>query len=146
MKAELIATGLLLVGALLLPLITAGPASAADKSAGITHTPLLNESPPGSLDTEVTVWDTFYPPQAANPRHKHPSAITFYVLSGTGVWKEDGKPAVTLKAGDSLFAPAGTIHAHWNPSPGEPLRFLEFIASPKGQGRPIREGLPPEPN
>lgn len=32
------------------------------------------------------------------------------------VFQEQGKPSVTLKAGDSLFVPARTKHAHWNPS------------------------------
>jgi len=72
-----------------------------------------------------------------NPRHLHPAAITFHVLSGTGVWQEEGKPPVTLKAGDSLFVPAGTIHAHWNPSATERLRFLEFIVAEKDKGRSI---------
>ncbi len=86
---------------------------------------------------EVIVWDTQYASGAVNPRHLHPAAITFHVLSGTGVWQEDGKPPVTLHAGDSLFVPAGTIHAHWNPSTTEALRFLEFIVAEKGKGRAI---------
>jgi quercetin dioxygenase-like cupin family protein len=72
-----------------------------------------------------------------NPRHLHPAAITFHVLSGIGVWQEDGKAPVTLHAGDSLFVAAGTIHSHWNPSTAERLRFVEFIVAPKDQGRAI---------
>ena len=72
-----------------------------------------------------------------HPRHLHPAAITFHVLSGTGVWQEEGKAPVTLRAGDSLFVPAGTIHAHWNPSATENLRFLEFIVAEKDKGRSI---------
>jgi quercetin dioxygenase-like cupin family protein len=81
--------------------------------------------------------ETEYAPGGINPRHLHPAAITFYVLSGTGVWQEEGKPPVTLKAGDSLFVPAGTIHSHWNPSTSERLRFLEFIVAEKDKGRSI---------
>jgi mannose-6-phosphate isomerase-like protein (cupin superfamily) len=47
---------------------------------------------------------------------------------------------VTLKAGDSLFTPAGTTHTHWNPSHTESLRFLEFIVGEKEKARP--EPLP----
>jgi quercetin dioxygenase-like cupin family protein len=102
---------------------------------GITHAPLLKSELPNTPGQEVIVWDTQYAPGAVNPRHLHPAAITFHVLSGTGVWEEDGKPPVTLHAGESLFVPAGTIHAHWNPSTTETLRFLEFIVSGKDKGR-----------
>ncbi|MBV9829910.1 MAG: cupin domain-containing protein, partial [Alphaproteobacteria bacterium] len=74
---------------------------------------------------------------AENPRHKHPAAITFYVLSGIGVWQEDGKSPVTLHTGETLFCPSGTVHAHRNPSTTETLRFLEFIAAEKGKGGSI---------
>jgi quercetin dioxygenase-like cupin family protein len=107
------------------------------RPTGITHTPLLKSVLPDTADQEVVVWDTVYAPGAINPRHLHPTAITFHVLSGTGIWKEDGKPPVTLHAGDSLFAPAGTIHSHWNPSATDPLRFLEFIVAEKDKGGAI---------
>jgi quercetin dioxygenase-like cupin family protein len=105
--------------------------------SGITHVPLLKSELPNTQAQEVIVWDTQYTPGAVNPRHLHPAAITFHVLSGTGVWQEDGKSPVTLHAGQSLFVPAGTIHAHWNPSGTEPLRFLEFIVADKDRGRAI---------
>ncbi len=84
----------------------------AQDGRGITHTPLLMSELPHTDEQEVTVWDTQYAPGAVNPRHLHPAAITFHVLSGTGVWQGDGKPPVTLHAGDSLLVPAGTIHSH----------------------------------
>jgi quercetin dioxygenase-like cupin family protein len=103
---------------------------------GITHKSLLKSDVSGNPGQEVIVWDTEYAPRAINPRHYHPAAITFYIVSGTGIWQEDGKAPLTLKAGDSLFVPAGTTHAHWNPSYTESLRFLEFIAGAKDKVRP----------
>jgi mannose-6-phosphate isomerase-like protein (cupin superfamily) len=44
---------------------------------------------------------------------------------------------VTLHAGETLLAPAGTSHAHWNPSATEKLRFLEFIVAPEGKDRSV---------
>jgi quercetin dioxygenase-like cupin family protein len=108
---------------------------------GITHRALLKSDVAGVSGQEVIVWDTEYAPRAINPRHYHPAAITFHVISGTGIWQEEGKPAVTLKAGDSLFTPAGTTHSHWNPSHTEKLRFLEFIVGEKDKARP--EPRPP---
>ena len=105
---------------------------------GVTpHAPLLKMVVPGTANQEVAVYETEYAPGGINPRHLHPAAITFHVLSGTGVWQEEGKPPVTLKAGESLFVPAGTIHSHWNPSSTDPLRFLEFMVSEKDKGRAI---------
>ena len=105
---------------------------------GVTpHAPLLKMVVPGTANQEVAVYETEYAPGGINPRHLHPAAITFHVLAGTGVWQEEGKPPVTLQAGESLFVPAGTIHAHWNPSATDPLRFLEFMVSEKDKGRAI---------
>ena len=114
------------------------PPSSAEEQTGITHTPLLKSTLPATPDQEVIVWDTVYAPGAINPRHLHPAAITFHVVSGAGAWQEDGKPPVTLRAGDSLFVPAGTIHTHWNPSKTDSLRFIEFIVAEKDKGRSIR--------
>src|SRR3984893_3503826 len=108
-----------------------------EKHGVIPHPPLLKAVLPGTTNLEVAVYETEYAPGGINPRHLHPAAITFYVVSGTGVWQEDGKAPVPLKARDSLFAPAGTIHSHWNPSASERLRFLEFIAAEKDKARSI---------
>jgi quercetin dioxygenase-like cupin family protein len=113
----------------------AGPGYA--QQTGLTHTPLLKRVLPDTASQEVTVWETEYPSGAHNRLHMHPAAITFYVLSGIGIWQEDGKPPVTLHAGESLFVPAGTVHSHWNPSATERLRFLEFMVAEKDKGRSI---------
>ena len=110
---------------------------ANEKRGVIPHTPLLKSILPNTANREVAVYETEYAPGGINPRHLHPAAITFYVLSGTGIWQDDGKPPVTLKAGDSLFVPAGTIHSHWNASTTDPLRFLEFMVAEKDKGRAI---------
>lgn len=108
-----------------------------ERKGVISHPALLKMALPNTANQEVAVYETEYEPGGINPRHLHPAAITFHVLSGTGVWQEDGKPPVTLRAGDSLFVPAGTVHAHWNPSATERLRFLEFIVAEKDKGRAI---------
>ena len=101
------------------------------ESKGVTHRSLLKSDLDGTSAQEVIVWDTEYAPRAINPRHYHPAAITFHVLSGAGIWQEDGKAPVRLTAGDRLSVPAGTTHSHWNPSQTEKLRFLEFIVGEK---------------
>ena len=122
-------------------LFVVAPAGSQERQGVISHPPLLKMVLPNTTDVEVAVYETEYAPGGINPRHLHPAAITFHVLSGTGVWQEEGKPPVTLKAGDSLFVPAGTIHSHWNPSATDRLRFLEFIVAEKDKGRSIPQPL-----
>jgi quercetin dioxygenase-like cupin family protein len=132
MSYRTITLSLMAVVATLCPLAV----SALLSQQSIRHSPLLMSALQGASE-EVIVWDTEYAPGAVNPRHFHPAAITFRVISGSGVWQEEGKEPVTLRAGDSLFAPAGTVHSHWNPSSTERLRFIEFIVAEKGKGRSI---------
>jgi quercetin dioxygenase-like cupin family protein len=47
-------------------------------------------------------------------RHTHPGEEIIYVLDGTMEYVIDGKPPKTLRAGDVLFIPAGTIHSARN--------------------------------
>jgi quercetin dioxygenase-like cupin family protein len=82
---------------------------------------------------EFRVLRTSYAPSAENPKHYHTSHLVFYVLEGSGVWQEEGKPAVTLKPGDSLHVRPGTVHSHRNASASEKLVFLEFVIVDKGQ-------------
>lgn len=118
-------------------MLQAQPAASQERRGVIPHEPLLKMVVPDTANQEVAVYEAEYAPGGINPRHLHPAAITFHVLSGSGVWQEEGKLPITLKAGDSIFVPAGTIHSHWNPSTTDRLRFLEFIVSEKDKGRSI---------
>lgn len=137
--SSFISLGIAAVGVMCLPF--AQTAGSEERRGVIPHAPLLKRALPDTANQEVAVYEAEYEPGGINPRHLHPAAITFHVLSGTGVWKEDGQPPVTLKAGDSLFVPAGTIHSHWNPSTTDRLRFLEFIVAEKDKGRAIPKPL-----
>ena len=125
----------------LLAVLQGERAAGQERRGVIPHAPLLKMILPGTANREVAVYETEYAPGGINPRHLHPAAITFHVLSGTGVWQEEGKPPMTLHAGDSLFVAAGTIHSHWNPSAIDNLRFLEFIVAEKDKGRSIPQPL-----
>lgn len=82
---------------------------------------------------EFRVLRTTYAPGGQNPKHYHPSHVIFYVLEGSGVWQEEGKEPVTLKAGETTHIRPGQIHAHRNASATEKLVFLEFVIVDKGQ-------------
>lgn len=87
------------------------PAAAAP--AGVTRTDLQRHdlSAPGREAVQVRV---DLAPGVAFGRHTHPGEEIIYVLAGAIVYDVEGKPPVTLKAGDVLFIPAGTVHAARN--------------------------------
>ena len=55
-----------------------------------------------------------FDPGAAFGKHKHPGEEIIYVTEGVLEYEVEGRSPVTLKAGDVLFIPAGTIHAARN--------------------------------
>ena len=109
-------------------------ATPAQEQQQITHTLLFKSELPDTAGQEIIVWDTRYAPGALNPRHLHPAAITFQILSGTGVWQEDGKAPITLHAGDSLFVAAGTIHSHWKSKHHGTASLHRIHCGTEGQG------------
>jgi quercetin dioxygenase-like cupin family protein len=67
-------------------------------------------------------------------RHSHPGAEVAYVLEGTLEYQLDGAPPVTLKAGEALFIPAGTIHAAKNVGSGKAAELATYIVE---KGKPL---------
>ncbi len=53
-------------------------------------------------------------PGVLAPNHRHPGEEVIYVLEGLLEYKLEGRPAVTLKAGDVLFIPNGVVHSARN--------------------------------
>jgi quercetin dioxygenase-like cupin family protein len=116
-------------------LIAAGslalPAAQAQQ-AGIKRTDLQRHdlSVPGREVVQVRV---DFAPGAAFPRHTHPGEEIINVLEGTLEYEVDGKP-VTLKAGDVLFIPAGTIHAAKNVGSVNAAELATYILE---KGKPV---------
>src|ERR687893_1309097 len=68
----------------------------------------------GETGREVIQVRVDFAPGASFGMHTHPGEEVAYVLEGSLEYQFEGKPPVTLKAGDSLFIPAGTPHAARN--------------------------------
>ena len=68
-------------------------------------------SVPGREAVQVRV---DFDPGAAFGKHRHPGEEIIYVIEGSLEYEVEGKPPMTLKAGEVLFIPAGTIHAARN--------------------------------
>jgi quercetin dioxygenase-like cupin family protein len=75
-------------------------------------------------------------PGVAFPRHRHPGEEIIYVLEGSLEYEVEGKPPVTLKAGDVLFIPAGTIHSAKNVGSGNGAELATYVVE---KGKPLVE-------
>ena len=73
-------------------------------------------------------------PGVAFPKHTHPGEEIIYVLEGSLEYEVQGKAPVTLKAGDVLFIPAGTIHAAKNVGKGNGAELATYIVE---KGKPL---------
>ena len=73
-------------------------------------------------------------PDAPPVRHKHPGEEIIYVLNGTLEYQIEGKPPATLKAGDVLFIPAGTVHAAKNVGSDTASELATYVVE---KGKPL---------
>ena len=73
-------------------------------------------------------------PGAAFPRHSHPGEEIIYVIEGLIEYQVEGKPPVTLKAGEVLFIPAGVRHGAKNVGSGKGSELATYIVE---KGKPL---------
>jgi quercetin dioxygenase-like cupin family protein len=72
-------------------------------------------------------------PGVSSPKHSHPGVEVAYVLEGTFEYQLEGQPPVTLKAGESLYIPAGTAHVAKNVGAGKASELATYI---------VKKGVP----
>lgn len=75
-------------------------------------------------------------PGMVAPKHKHPGEEIIYVIEGTLQYQLEGQPPVTLKAGDVLFIPAGTIHSAKNVGSDNGAEIATYVVE---KGKPLVE-------
>jgi quercetin dioxygenase-like cupin family protein len=126
-KARLIAAALLIAASGLVLHV------AQAQLPGITRTDLQRHdlSAPGREAIQVRV---DFAPGAAFGKHSHPGEEVAYVIEGTLEYEIEGKPSVTLKAGDVLFIPAGTVHAARNVGTVNAAELATYIVE---KGKPL---------
>jgi quercetin dioxygenase-like cupin family protein len=73
-------------------------------------------------------------PGVSFPRHWHPGEEIIYVLEGSLEYQVEGKPPVTLKAGEVFFIPAGTIHTAKNVGSGPGAELATYVVE---KGKPL---------
>jgi quercetin dioxygenase-like cupin family protein len=133
MKAtRIMAVAVLTMGSAL-ALYIAQQAKAQAQAPGITRTDLQRHdlSVPGREVVQVRV---DFAPGVLAPRHSHPGEEIVYEVEGSLEYRLEGKPPVTLKAGEVLFIPAGTIHAVKNVGSGNAAELATYIVE---KGKPL---------
>ena len=75
-------------------------------------------------------------PGKAAPKHRHPGEEIVYVLEGQMQYQLEGKPPVTLKAGDVLFIPAGVPHSAKNVGTDNAAELATYVVE---KGKPLVE-------
>ena len=117
--------------------LIAGSASALHAASaqqpGIRRTDLQRHdlSVPGREVVQVRV---DFDPGAAFGNHWHPGEEIVYVIEGVLEYQVEGKPPITLKAGEVLFIPAGTIHAAKNVGNANGAELATYIVE---KGKPL---------
>ena len=80
-----------------------------------------------------------FQPGATSGRHTHPGEEAGYVLEGTLLLEQAGKPAVTLTAGKTFFIPAGTVHNATNNGSSGARVLATYIVE---KGKPLATPVP----
>jgi len=123
--------GLTMGSALVLSL--AQQKNAQAQAPGITRTDLQQHdlSVPGREVVQVRV---AFAPGVVAPRHSHPGEEIVYEVEGSLEYRLEGRPPVTLKTGEVLFIPAGTIHEVKNVGSGNAAELATYIVE---KGKPL---------
>ncbi|HEX7318334.1 MAG TPA: cupin domain-containing protein [Pyrinomonadaceae bacterium] len=124
---RIIALALLLVGSGLVLHV------AWARQSGLKRTDLQQHdlSIPGREVVQVRI---DFAPGVLAPRHSHPGEEIIYVIEGSLEYQVDGRPPVTLKAGEVLFVPAGAIHAAKNVGSGNAAELATYVVE---KGKPL---------
>ena len=107
--------------------------AARAQQPGIKRTDLQRHelSAPGREVVQVRV---DIAPGVVAARHSHPGEEIVYAIEGSLEYRVEGRPPVTLKAGDVLFIPAGVIHAVKNVGSGNGAELATYVVE---KGKPL---------
>jgi quercetin dioxygenase-like cupin family protein len=106
-------------------------ASAQQRGVERTELQRYDLSAPGREVIQVRV---DLDPGVTFPMHSHPGEEIIYVLEGAWEYEVEGRGAMTLKAGDVLFIPAGVNHGAKNVGSGKGSELATYIVE---KGKPL---------
>ena len=103
------------------------------RQPGIRRTDLQRHdlSAPGREVVQVRV---DIAPGVVAPGHSHPGEEIVYVIEGSLEYRVEGRLPATLKAGEVLFIPAGSVHSAKNVGGGNGAELATYIVE---KGKPL---------
>lgn len=109
------------------------PNNASAQQSGIKRTDLQKHdlSIPGREAVQARI---DFDAHSAFGKHYHPGEEIIYVLEGTLEYEVEGQGTVTLKAGEVLFIPAGTVHSAKNNTNAKASELATYVVE---KGKPI---------
>ena len=109
------------------------PGAALAQQPGLKRVELQRHdlSAPGREAVQVRI---DFDPGSVAAKHTHPGEEIIYVLEGSLEYEVEGKSPMTLKAGDVLFIPAGTIHSAKNVGNGIARELATYVVE---KGKPL---------
>lgn len=81
---------------------------------------------------EAILVERTLPPGAESGKHTQAGNEIVYIQEGSVIFEAQGKPAVTLKAGEAFTTSAGEVHNVKNASSSAPAKALAFYIAKKG--------------
>ena len=102
------------------------------------RTPILKTDLEGLPGKEGTMFLAEYEPGARSGKHYHPGHEFIYVLEGSGIMEEVGKPLAAMKPGVAFYFLSSPerpsyVHEATNLSNTNPMRLLVVLVTDKGQ-------------
>ena len=99
----------------------------------IKRTVLVRSDLEGIEGKEAVLFLAELAPGAVGGKHYHPGTELFYALDGAFTHEPEGKPPITLNAGQAGINPNKGVHYIRNASTTEPARILGCLIADKGQ-------------
>jgi quercetin dioxygenase-like cupin family protein len=126
----------ILARAVLFAAISSAPHAAQSQEISlgdIKRTPLMKEelSIPGREVIQVRV---DFPEGVFAVRHSHPGEELVYIIEGVLEYRLDGRPPITMKAGEVLLIPYGTPHTVKNVGSDTATELATYIVD---KGKPL---------
>ncbi|HZY30715.1 MAG TPA: cupin domain-containing protein [Candidatus Methylomirabilis sp.] len=131
MKRTVLLLGLTLAAGVMAGVIGAKTLNAQQEL--VKATVLLKTDLTGVEGKEGLVVLVEHAPGANSGKHYHPGHEFAYILEGSAILEQEGKPPVRLQAGNIIYYPPKEVHEGKNASTTAPLKVLVFQVNEKGQ-------------
>lgn len=116
------------------PAVPPPPAAEAARSTAVARVALTQALPPmDGAHLEATVVEVRYGPGGSSVPHRHPCAVTGYVVEGTYRSQSGTEPEQVYRAGETFYEAPNAVHrVSANASATEPVTFVaHFVCDHK---------------